>query len=62
MEFTKGDVIEVNSRQVGGQVRRGRVTEVVDPARPQLRVRWEDERESLLYPSGGMVRVVREGE
>jgi Domain of unknown function (DUF1918) len=59
MEFSIGDVIQVYSKQVGGYVRRGRVTEVVDPARPQLRVRWEDEHESLFYPAGGMTRVVR---
>ncbi|MGH8906714.1 MAG: DUF1918 domain-containing protein [Egibacteraceae bacterium] len=63
MQFSIGDVIQVNSRQVGGQVRRGKVMEVVDPARPQLRVQWDDQRESLFYPVGGMIRVVgREGD
>lgn len=58
MEFSVGDVIEVNSKKLGQPVRRGKVTEVVNPTRPQLRVQWEDEHESLLYPSGGIVRVV----
>lgn len=58
MEFSVGDVIEVNSRKTGQPVRRGKVTEVVDPSRSQLRVQWEDERESLLLPYGGNVRVV----
>jgi hypothetical protein len=58
MRFSIGDVIEVYSKKIGGQVRRGKVTEVVDPARPQLRVRWQDERESTIYPAGGMIHVV----
>ncbi|MGH8886076.1 MAG: DUF1918 domain-containing protein [Egibacteraceae bacterium] len=58
MEFSVGDVIEINSRKTGQPVRRGRITEVVNPTRPQLRVQWEDARESLLYPSGGIVRVI----
>jgi hypothetical protein len=63
VEFACGDIIVINSKKLGGQVRRGKVTEVVDPARPRLRVIWEDERESLITPAGGMIRVVgREGE
>ena len=58
MEFSVGDVIEINSRKIGQPVRRGTVTEVVNPTRVQLRVQWEDQRESLLYPSAGIVRVV----
>jgi hypothetical protein len=58
MEFSVGDVIEVNSRKTGQPVRRGKVTEIVSLTRPHLRVQWEDARESLLYPSGGIVRVV----
>lgn len=63
MEFSSGDIIEVNSKKLGGIVRRGKVAEVVDPARPRLRVVWDDQRESLIAPTGGMVRVVgREGD
>ncbi|MGH8904859.1 MAG: DUF1918 domain-containing protein [Egibacteraceae bacterium] len=63
MEYSVGDVIEVNSRKTGQPARRGQVTAVVNPTRPRLRVRWEDERESLLYPYGGNIRVVgRKGE
>ncbi len=63
MEFSSGDIIEVNSKKLGGPIRRGKVTEVVDPARPRLRVVWEDERESVFSPAGGMIRVVgRDGD
>ncbi|MGH8930767.1 MAG: DUF1918 domain-containing protein [Egibacteraceae bacterium] len=63
VEFSSGDIIEVNSKKLGGPVRRGKVTEVVDPASPRLRVVWEDERESVFSPAGGMIRVVgREGD
>ena len=59
MEATVGDVIEVQSNKVGGTVRRGKVLEIVDHEGPELRVEWEDGHESILYPSGGMTRVVR---
>jgi hypothetical protein len=58
-QFSVGDVIRVQSKQVGGQVRIGTVLEILEKAPPRLRVRWEDDHESLFYPSGGMVQVVR---
>lgn len=62
MKVAVGDVIEVNSRKVGGAVRRGTVLDVSDGTRMQLRVQWEDGRESVLYPSGGMVHVAEHSE
>lgn len=62
MEVEVGDVIEVHSRKVGGAVRRGTVLDVSDGTSMQLRVEWEDGRESVLYPSAGMVHVTERGE
>lgn len=62
MEANIGDVIQVSSRKVGTPPRRGTVTEVLDSQRPELRVRWEDGHESVLYPSGGNARVVGRAE
>lgn len=63
MKVTPGCEIEVQSRQVGGQVRRGRVTAVVSEEPLELQVVWDDGHESVLYPSGGVVKVTeRPGE
>ncbi len=62
MDTSVGDVIEVASRKVGTPPRRGTVTEVLDPQRPELRVRWEDGHETVLYPSGGSARIVKRSE
>jgi hypothetical protein len=58
MRVTVGDVIEVPSTQVGGPVRRGEVREVLQPEPLEIRVRWDDGRETNLRPSGGTLRVV----
>jgi Domain of unknown function (DUF1918) len=58
MDASVGDVIEVSSRKVGTPPRRGTVTEVLDAQRPELRVRWEDGRETVLYPSAGVAKIV----
>lgn len=54
-----GDVIEVEGRQVGTPGRSGEILEVLgDSTHPHFRVRWEDGRESILYPSSdARVRV-----
>jgi hypothetical protein len=57
-QFSVGDQIRVQSKQVGGQVREGTVVEIIAKTPTRLRVRWVDEHESLLYPAGGMVQVV----
>lgn len=60
MRLQVGNVIEVNSNRVGGQVRRGTVIEVVRSDADEVRVAWDDGHESLFMPSGGMVRVVEQ--
>lgn len=62
MDASVGDVIELGSRKVGSPPRRGTVIEVGDAQRPELRVRWEDGRETVIFPSGGSARVVRRSE
>ena len=57
-QFSVGDVIRVRSKQLGGQVRLGTVVEILEQTPPRLRVRWDDEHESVFYPAGGMVQVV----
>ncbi|CAN5161533.1 MAG: DUF1918 domain-containing protein [Euzebyales bacterium] len=58
MQIDVGDRIEVQSTKVDSPPRRGDVLEVVTDDPQELRVRWEDGHESVLYPHGGMVRVV----
>jgi hypothetical protein len=58
MQVKPGDKIEVDSTQVGGPVRRGQVDEVMSDDPLELRVTWDDGHTSVLYPTGGMVRVV----
>ena len=60
VEVHVGDKIEVNSRQVGGTVRRGQVIEVIATEPLELRVEWDDGHSSVLYPSGGMVHTISE--
>jgi hypothetical protein len=54
-----GDVIEVEGRAVGLPGTSGEILEVLgDPAHPHFRVRWEDGRESIYFPSSdARVRV-----
>ncbi|HET7572850.1 MAG TPA: DUF1918 domain-containing protein [Gaiellaceae bacterium] len=52
-----GDVVVVDGRRVGDPGRLGQILESGgDPGHERLRVRWEDGRESVLYP-GGDVRI-----
>ncbi|HET7045225.1 MAG TPA: DUF1918 domain-containing protein [Gaiellaceae bacterium] len=48
-----GDVVTVDGRRVGESGRLGEILEFGgDPGHERLRVRWEDGRESVLYPCG----------
>ena len=58
MDAREGDTIEVRSAEVGQQVRRGTVQEVLREEPLELRVEWQDGHESVFYPAGGMVHVV----
>jgi hypothetical protein len=52
-----GDVVEVDGRRVGDTGRLGEILETLgERGHERLRVRWEDGRESVLYP-GGDVRI-----
>jgi len=52
-----GDVVTVDGRRVGDGGRLGEILEATgEPGHERLRIRWEDGRESVLYP-GGDVRI-----
>jgi hypothetical protein len=52
-----GDVVTVDGRRVGAPGRRGEILEASgEPGHERLYVRWEDGRESVIYP-GGDVRI-----
>ena len=58
VEAHRGDVVEVSGRRVGDPGRVGELLEVLGaPGRPHYLVRWEDGRESVLYP--GEVTTIR---
>lgn len=49
-----GDVVHVAGRHVGDRGRSGEIREVLgDDLHPHYLVRWEDARESILYPGEG---------
>lgn len=48
-----GDVIEIAATHVGGSRRIGEILEVLGSAgHEHYRVRWDDGRETLFYPTG----------
>lgn len=57
MKVTKGDRLVIESERVGQPPRTGTVEEVlsVDPLR--VRVRWENDHESMVTPAAGAARV-----
>jgi hypothetical protein len=55
-----GDLVVVSGHRVGESERLGEILEVLDPGpRQHYRVRWEDGRETIFYPSSDA--VVRPG-
>lgn len=49
-----GNVVAVAGRHVGDRGRTGEILEVLgDDLHPHYRVRWEDDRETILYPGEG---------
>lgn len=47
-----GDVIVIEGHQVGEGRRMGEILEVLgEPGHEHYRVRWEDDRETVFYPS-----------
>jgi hypothetical protein len=55
-EARPGDVIDVNGHRVGDGHRTGEILEVIGGAEhAHYRVRWEDGRETIVYPAGDVV-------
>ena len=53
-----GDLVQVVGHRGGDDPQSGQIVEVLgDPAHPHLRVRWEDDHESILYPGTDIVIV-----
>jgi hypothetical protein len=51
-----GDVVEIHGHRVGETARSGEILEVIGEAgHEHFRVRWEDGRESLFYPSSDAI-------
>jgi hypothetical protein len=56
----RGYVVEIHGHRVGEKSRTGEILEVLGaPGQEHFRVRWEDGRESLFYPSSDA--IVRPG-
>jgi len=50
-----GDIVTVDGRRVGDPGRLGEILEASgEPGHERLSVRWEDGRESVLYPGGDL--------
>ncbi len=59
MPARPGDFIVIDSAQVGSLTREGEVLEVIQGAvSVSYRVKWADEHESLIAPTGGSARIV----
>lgn len=51
-----GDIVAVTPHHVGQPERIGEILEVLgDAGHPHFRVRWEDDRETIFYPSNDSV-------
>jgi rRNA processing protein Gar1 len=52
----RGDVVAVTAHHLGERERIGEILEVLgDASHPHFRVRWEDDRETIFYPSNDSV-------
>jgi len=58
-----GYIVEIHSHRLGEPVRKAEILEVIgEPGHEHFRVRWDDGRESLFYPSSdALVRPGRRG-
>ncbi|HEY7537316.1 MAG TPA: DUF1918 domain-containing protein [Gaiellaceae bacterium] len=55
-----GDLVTIHGHHVGESERTGEILEVLgEPGHEHYRVRWEDGRESIFYPSSDA--IVRQG-
>jgi hypothetical protein len=57
MEAKVGDAIVVESERADQDPRRGVIEEVLQGEPARFRVRWEDGRETIFSPSGGVARI-----
>jgi hypothetical protein len=57
MKGKVGDTIVVESERADQDPRRGMIEEVLQGEPPRFRVRWEDGRETIFFPSGGVARI-----
>jgi hypothetical protein len=49
-----GDIVVIGGHRVGDARRRGEIVDVLgEGEREHYRVRWEDDRETIFYPSAG---------
>ena len=59
----KGDVILIDSPQVGSPTREGEVLEIIQgEVNVSYRVRWTDGHQSLITPMSGTARILRASE
>ena len=58
-----GDIVEIHGHRVGEPARRAEILEVIgEPGHEHFRVRWDDGREAVFYPSSdAVVRPGRRG-
>lgn len=55
-QISPGDVVHVHGHRVGEVARRGEILEVLgEPGHEHYRVCWDDDRESVFYPSNDAV-------
>lgn len=60
MPARPGDIIVIDSTQVGSPSREGEVLKVtVGAFSVRYQVRWGDGRETIISPSGGTARIIR---
>jgi Domain of unknown function (DUF1918) len=60
MPARPGDIIVIDSAQVGSPAREGEIVKVtVGEFSVRYQVRWGDGRETVISPSGGTARIVR---
>ena len=60
MPARRGDMIVLDSAQVGSMPREGEVLEVIQgEVSVSYRVKWADGRQTLIAPGSGIARIVR---
>jgi hypothetical protein len=62
-EAQPGDLVVIGGHHVGDHARTGQILEVIgEPGHVRLRVRWEDDRETIFFPGAdASIRHVEHG-